>query len=192
MSNENHSVPEGFLNCNMCDREVKAIAAHINFDDQRHYCINCINQVNRNSYMNEAHLKYQTAKEYVRSSKTSEEECTLELPQGTRIATPEELASVGLRYNSGKAEMHQVPTSLMRGVAEVLMYGEQKYAKGNWKKGMKWTIPYDCLMRHMYAWLDGEEKDAESELSHLYHAAANIAMLIEYKETHKELDDREY
>jgi len=98
----------------------------------------------------------------------------------------------GLRFNEGKPEIHQVPTSLIIAVAEVLKYGEQKYAKGNWKKGMDWTKPYDCLMRHMFKWLNGEEKDEESGLSHLYHAAANIAMLIEYKETCKELDDREF
>ena len=125
--------------------------------------------------------------------------------EGTRIATQEELESVGLgkpingakqgsglRYNTNKPEIHQVPISLINGVAEVLKYGEQKYAKGNWEGGFEWTIPYDCLMRHMFAWLSGEEQDKESGLSHLYHAAANIAMLIEFKETHKELDNREF
>ena len=96
----------------------------------------------------------------------------------------------GLRYNTGKAQIHQVPTSLINGVAKVLMYGAQKYEKGNFRKGMDWTTPYDCLQRHMMRWLDGEQLDEESNLPHLYHAAANIAMLIEYSETCKELDDR--
>lgn len=98
----------------------------------------------------------------------------------------------GLRHDAGKPEIHQVPTSLIIAVAEVLKYGESKYAKGNWKKGMDWVKPYDCLMRHMFKWLQGEETDEESGLSHLYHAAANIAMLIEYKETCPELDNREF
>lgn len=101
-------------------------------------------------------------------------------------------AGKGLRYNKNKPEVHQVPTSLILAVAEVLKYGEKKYAKGNWKGGFEWTIPYDCLMRHMMAWLNGQENDEESGLSHLYHAAANIAMLIEFKETHKELDNRRF
>lgn len=95
-----------------------------------------------------------------------------------------------LRYNGGKAELHQVPSSLLIGVAKVLMYGEQKYEKGNWRKGIDWSVPYDCMMRHMLKWLDGETLDDESGLPHLYHAAANIAMLIEYSETHKNLDNR--
>lgn len=96
----------------------------------------------------------------------------------------------GLRYNTGKAELHQVPTSLKMAVAKTLMYGAQKYEKGNWRKGMSWMTVYDCLERHMGAWLDGEGVDEESGLPHLYHAACNIAFLIEYAETCPELDDR--
>jgi len=96
----------------------------------------------------------------------------------------------GLRYNNGKAELHPVPTSLKMAVAKTLMYGAQKYAKGNWRKGMSWTAVSDCLERHMSCWLDGEEIDEESGLPHLYHAACNIAFLIEYSETCPELDDR--
>lgn len=96
----------------------------------------------------------------------------------------------GLRHNSGKAQLHQVPTSLKYAVAKTLMYGAQKYAKGNWRKGMNWTTVSDCLERHMNSWLDGEELDEESGLPHLYHAACNIAFLIEYTETCPELDDR--
>jgi len=96
----------------------------------------------------------------------------------------------GLRYNTGKAELHQVPTSLKMAVAKTLMYGAQKYAKGNWRNGMSWTSVSDCLERHMASWLDGEEIDDASGLPHLYHAACNIAFLIEYTNTCPELDDR--
>ena len=96
----------------------------------------------------------------------------------------------GLRYNDGKAELHQVPSSLKYAVAKTLMYGDQRYEKGNWRKGMSWMTVYDCLDRHMSSWLDGEAIDEESGLPHLYHAACNIAFLIEYAETCPELDDR--
>ena len=96
----------------------------------------------------------------------------------------------GLRYNSGKAEVSQVPSSLIFAVAKTLQYGAQKYERGNYRKGMSWNVVYDCLQRHMLKWLDGEEMDEESNLPHLYHAACNIAFLIEYAETCPELDDR--
>lgn len=96
----------------------------------------------------------------------------------------------GLRFNEGKLELSECPNSLIYAVAKVMMFGASKYAKHNWRKGMKWSIPRDCLQRHLTAWDDGEECDKESRLSHLYHAAANIAMLIEYEHTFPELDDR--
>ena len=96
----------------------------------------------------------------------------------------------GMRYNSGKAELHQVPSSLKYAVAKCLMYGEQKYEKSNWRQGMSWMTVSDCLDRHMTSWMDGEEVDEESGLPHLYHAACNIAFLIEYSNTCPELDDR--
>jgi len=115
-------------------------------------------------------------------------EKTMELKQTEEKKLPE--VGGGLRYNTGKAELHQVPSSLNFAVAKTLMYGAQKYEKGNWRKGMSWMSVYDCLQRHMMKWLDGEMVDEESGLPHLYHAACNIAFLIEYAETCPELDDR--
>ena len=86
--------------------------------------------------------------------------------------------SRALRYNEGKPQIHQVPRALLTGTAEVLTYGEKKYAKYNWQKGGNFSTSYDCLMRHMTAWWEGEEDDPESRLSHLKHAAANIAFLL--------------
>jgi hypothetical protein len=111
----------------------------------------------------------------------------------TQQSQPEETQKAsggGLRYNSGKAELHQVPSSLNFAVAKTLQYGAQKYAHSNWRKGMSWVGVYDCLDRHMKKWLDGESVDEESLLPHLYHAACNIAFLIEYMETFPQGDDR--
>lgn len=96
----------------------------------------------------------------------------------------------GLRHNSGKAPMELVPPSLFRSVASVLGFGAKKYAPRNWERGMKWSIPYACAMRHLLAWKDGEEVDPESGLPHLDHVATNIAFLIEYRKTFPQGDDR--
>lgn len=96
----------------------------------------------------------------------------------------------GMRFNSGKIELHQAPTSIQYALAAVFKYGESKYAKNNWREGMSWVAVYDCLQRHSLKWLDGEELDNESGLPHLYHMAANIAMLIEFSKTCPKLDDR--
>lgn len=96
----------------------------------------------------------------------------------------------GKRLNDGKVPLDLVPTSMLYAVARVMEYGTQKYEKDNWRRGMKWTVPYSCAMRHLMKWFEGEELDDESGESHLHHVLCNIAMLVEYSKTCPELDDR--
>lgn len=88
----------------------------------------------------------------------------------------------GRRLNAGKLPMHLVPTSLVRSVAAVLGKGAEKYAPRNWEKGMELSIPYACAMRHLLAWMDGEDNDPESGLPHLAHVATNAAFILEYQQ----------
>lgn len=55
---------------------------------------------------------------------------------------------------------------------------------------MKWGRLFGATMRHLWAWWKGENTDPETGKSHLWHAATDIAFLIEYETTHPELDDR--
>jgi len=96
----------------------------------------------------------------------------------------------GARANGGKYEVHQLPLFALEGTSRVLMFGAQKYKKGNWAKGMDWSIPFDCMMRHMIAWHRGEELDPESGLPHLDHALCNLLFLSAYRELYPEGDDR--
>jgi len=61
--------------------------------------------------------------------------------------------------------------------AEVFDYGCKKYAAWNWAKGMAWSIPIGCALRHIQADLYGEDNDPESGLPHIGHALCNIIML---------------
>ncbi len=74
--------------------------------------------------------------------------------------------------------------------ADVFDYGRKKYAAWNWTKGMAWSIPTACIIRHCLAILDGETVDPESGLPHRGHIACNVVMLIQYEQTFKEGDDR--
>jgi hypothetical protein len=78
----------------------------------------------------------------------------------------------------------------MNQTAAVLKFGAQKYAEHNWRAGFAWSRPLSAAMRHITAFNAGEDKDPESGLSHLAHAACCIMFLLEFEKTHPHLDDR--
>lgn len=98
----------------------------------------------------------------------------------------------GLRDNKGKVPLELVPPSLVFAVGEVLKVGAAKYAPRNWESGMPWSTVSGCALRHFFKWLSPLHSDLDEEtgLNHLWHVACNIAMLIEYDYTCKDLDDR--
>ena len=97
----------------------------------------------------------------------------------------------GARANKGKPAMSLVPMHTLAGAARVFMGGKLKYASWNWAKGMPWSVPFDCLMRHMFKWFYfGEETDPESGEHILDSAICNLLMLRHYVEAFKEGDNR--
>jgi hypothetical protein len=96
----------------------------------------------------------------------------------------------GNKYDSKKIQLHLVPYSYIRGTAKVFMYGANKYGKWNWKKGLEYSRLIDAALRHIYAFQEGHNNDAETRLSHLYHASCNLAMLSVLLTIYKEGDDR--
>lgn len=94
------------------------------------------------------------------------------------------------RFNSGKPKLSHIPLWTLMGEAAVWEKGAKKYGTHNWRKGQPWLQCYDSLMRHLSEWASGTDIDEESGLSHLDHAACNLRMLLTYRETHPELDDR--
>jgi len=97
----------------------------------------------------------------------------------------------GARANAGKVSFSLLPMHLMAGVSRVFMGGLLKYSSFNWAKGMKWSICFDCVFRHLLKWwYCGEEIDPESGEHHLDHVLANIFMLRHYTKTYTEGDDR--
>jgi hypothetical protein len=103
-----------------------------------------------------------------------------------------ELAPTGtaLKFDGDKLPLHLLSTEAMNQTAAVLAFGAEKYAAHNWRKGFVWSRPLSAAMRHITAFNAGEDKDPESGLSHLAHAACCIMFLLEFEKTHKELDDR--
>lgn len=93
-----------------------------------------------------------------------------------------------------KARYDLIPTALEEGVAAVLTYGafqrpradgSKGYGKNNWQgvedaRGRYWA----AMRRHLAAHRRGEKNDVESGLSHLSHAATNLAFLMSFEAGH--------
>jgi hypothetical protein len=93
-----------------------------------------------------------------------------------------------------KAHLYEAASVLghegWRECAAVFDYGRKKYAAWNWAKGMAWSIPLACAVRHLMAILDGEKDDPESGLPHRGHVFCNLCMLLTFEKTYPEGDDR--
>lgn len=99
-------------------------------------------------------------------------------------------ATHGLRYDDGKPRMDLLCPYAMEGIAMVMMKGAEKYAAWNWAKGMAWSKPVACMLRHIFKFMAGEDIDKESGLPHVDHVATNAMFLCRYFRQYKNLDDR--
>ena len=88
------------------------------------------------------------------------------------------------KADKGKIQPTLVSPDLVKAVAEIRMFGTEKYHDpDNWKE-VEPQRYLDALYRHLLAYIGGEECDLESGLSHLAHMGCNISFLLDkdYKE----------
>ena len=96
----------------------------------------------------------------------------------------------GARFNSDKPDFSLIPLMTLEDEARVWMHGREKYSAWNWTKGMPWSVPLACMLRHLAAFQRGEDIDPESGLPHMAHVMCNARMLTLYAKTYPEGDDR--
>jgi len=101
-------------------------------------------------------------------------------------------ATAPLKYDADKPRPELIPPEALEEIAKVLAFGADKYAAGNWAtgNGFAWSRLYGALLRHLYAWARGEDKDPESGLSHLAHAGCMLVFLIAHVRRKHGADDR--
>jgi hypothetical protein len=75
-------------------------------------------------------------------------------------------------------------------MGKAFTYGQKKYGKSNYRKGMLVSRQLAAAIRHVYQHLDGETIDPESSAFHLGHALASISMAIYNLKNNPHLDDR--
>lgn len=98
--------------------------------------------------------------------------------------------STGTKHDSGKPRMELLDSLWLTGVARVLTFGATKYAAHNWRAGLQISRLIGACLRHIFAFLRGEDKDPETGESHLYHASCCLMFAANMMETRPEMDDR--
>lgn len=112
-------------------------------------------------------------------------------PKRTEDSPASELIlSNGIKHDANKPRFDLIPPEALLQVAAVYSYGAAKYAPRNWENGMEWGRVYAATQRHLHAFWAGQDLDEESALPHLAHAVFGLLALMEYAETHPEMDDR--
>lgn len=95
-----------------------------------------------------------------------------------------------IKNDKEKIRLELVPPALMWAVGAIRTYGAQKYGDPeNWRQ-VEPERYRGALLRHIMAYLGGERNDPESGYPHLWHAACNIAFLIEMESDKKEPDGK--
>ena len=84
--------------------------------------------------------------------------------------------AVGIKHDEGKTKFHLLIPEFIKGVADVMTIGAQKYSAWNYLHLDKDRI-IDAHCRHMNAYQCGELNDPETGLSHLFHATCCLQML---------------
>jgi hypothetical protein len=99
----------------------------------------------------------------------------------------------GTKFDNEKLRLDLLPPAALEDLAQVLTMGAKKYGDWNWHGGIKYSRLYAATLRHLLAWWDGDDLDAESGLNHLAHAMCNVAFLLQFiSEGREELDDRRF
>lgn len=96
----------------------------------------------------------------------------------------------GTKHDAGKPDYSLLTRAMVEPMIRALMYGENKYSRGNFRAGFVNTRLAAAAMRHIMAYLDREDADPESGVSHLGHAMAAIAMLLDNDATGTSTDGR--
>ena len=95
-----------------------------------------------------------------------------------------------IKDNRSKPRVDLLPSLPLVEIARVLTYGAKKYKPHNWRYGLPWGDTYASMQRHLMAWINRENTDPETGISHLAHAGCQLLFLLEYEQTHTGVDDR--
>lgn len=90
-----------------------------------------------------------------------------------------------------RAPLSCVPCPVLFELGGAMLEGALKYGRHNYRAvGVRHTVYYDAIMRHIMAWWEGEDTDPDSGFHHLAKAMACIAVLRDSMLQGNDTDDR--
>jgi len=112
--------------------------------------------------------------------------------RGTNVSLDDAAAMTLGMIGTVEGDLHprKLPLRALESTVRVLEFGAKKYDKGNWAKGMPWSVCFNSAMSHLTKILVGETTDEESGLPHSAHLMCNLVFLLGYRSRYPEGDDR--
>lgn len=98
--------------------------------------------------------------------------------------------SGGSKFDGGKPRLELLDSGAIEDLAKVLTFGATKYDAHNWRKGIEVSRLVGAALRHLFAFLRGEDLDPESGLPHVAHAMCNCMFILAMMRDRRDLDDR--
>lgn len=90
-----------------------------------------------------------------------------------------------------KCPMHLLPPCALQETAWVHGLGARKYGAWNWRENRVEAMTYvGAMLRHLMAWVNGEDADPDSGLSHLAHVAAGCNIVMDARQAGMLVDNR--
>lgn len=94
-------------------------------------------------------------------------------------------------YGQAKPQMANLPGSALVEVSGALEHGQAKYGTMNWREDPVSAMTYaHAMVRHLQAWIDGQDNDDGSGCNHLGHVAANSMIIMDAGFCGTLIDDR--
>lgn len=95
------------------------------------------------------------------------------------------------RVGANKPPLHLIPPAAEITESMVMALGAKKYGAFNWRETkVRASVYVAAARRHLAQWLDGQDDDPESGVSHLAHARACLGILLDAMATGQLVDDR--
>lgn len=87
----------------------------------------------------------------------------------------------GTKDDTEKNRLDLLPFDVIEEVGTVYTLGARKYDDRNWEKGIKYMRVVGALLRHLFAWVLGEERDPKDGQRHITSVVWNAMTLCAYE-----------